>query len=131
MHNLSPETRRVGKEKRRNEERSSSSKKEKEPEAKAIAAAELAVREIYIDNKNILDKMGNIEKREHDLLVKKYECILTLARNFEKLHQLGDYKEPLAAICSTIVWLVRDERGFFTSERVIRDILPYQYKNQL
>lgn len=129
MHNLSPETKRDTKEKVRNQEEPLSSKKGKE--AEETSSAELAIREIYIDNKNILDKMGNIEKREHDLLVKKYECILALARNFEKLHQLGDYKEPLEAICSTIVRLVRDERGFFTSERLIRDILPYHYKNGL
>jgi hypothetical protein len=126
MYNLSPGTKRNRKERGRKEGGHLSSKKEEEAET---TAAELAIRELYIDNKNILDKMGNIEKREHDLLVKKYKCILALAANFEKLHQLGDHKEPLEAICSTIVSLVRDERGFFTSERLIRDILPYQYKN--
>jgi hypothetical protein len=30
----------------------------------------LAIPEIYVENKSILDKMGNIEKREHELLVK-------------------------------------------------------------
>jgi hypothetical protein len=30
----------------------------------------LAIPEIYVENKSILIKMGNIEKREHELLVK-------------------------------------------------------------
>ena len=95
------------------------------------SAAELEIRKLYLSNKKILDSIGHIEKQEHDLLIKKCECVLALAKNFEKLHELRDYEEPIEAIASTIVGLIRDRRGFFASEGWIRDILPMQYKEPL
>ncbi len=111
------------KEKRRDEEAASKKKEE--------AAVELAIRKLYLDNKRILDSIGDIEKQEYDLLVEKPECIFALAENFEKLHELGDYKEPIDYICSTIVSLVRDTRGFFATESWIHNILPARYKEPM
>lgn len=50
---------------------------------------------LSLHNQKVLKNIGRIEKQEHDLLMAKSECILALAKNFEKLHELGDYKEPI------------------------------------
>jgi hypothetical protein len=44
---------------------------------------------------------------------------------------LGDYKEAIEAICSTIVRLVRDTRGFFATENWIHSSLPARYKEPM
>lgn len=108
--------------------------KEKRPskeEKQEPAQISVAIRKLYLDNQSILNNIGRIEKQEHDLLIAKSECILALAKNIEKLHELEDYKEPIHSICSTIVGLVKDRRGFFASESWIRDILPIQYREPL
>ena len=83
--------------------------------------------EIDCKTKNILHDIAHIEQQEHDLLVRKRECILTLAENFENLCELGEYIDPVYTIDTFIYELVR-EHGLFVTQKWIREILSEKYK---
>jgi hypothetical protein len=85
------------------------------------------IAQLECDNKNILDNMRHSEEQDYDLIVRRRECILALAENYERLHELGEYKEPVDTICATICNLVR-EHGLFVTEDWIHDVLPKKYK---
>jgi hypothetical protein len=55
---------------------------EPKKEDEEVAAVALGVPNLSLDNKRILDKIGDIEQQEHHLPVKMYECILASAEPF-------------------------------------------------
>jgi hypothetical protein len=83
--------------------------------------------ELECKTKNIFHDIAHIEQQEHDLIVRKRECILELAQNFENLCELGEYIDPVYTIDTFIYELVR-EQGLFGTQKWIREILSEKYK---
>jgi hypothetical protein len=86
--------------------------------------------EIDCKNEDILYNIGHIEQLEQYLLIRKRWCILALAENFEELHELGEYKEPLYTIDRSIYKLAQ-EYGLSVAQNWIHEILPSKYKQPM
>ena len=86
--------------------------------------------EIDGKNEDILYNIGHIEQLEQYLLIRKRWCILALAENFEELHELGEYKEPLYTIDRSIYKLAQ-EYGLSVAQNWIHEILSSKYKQPM
>ena len=88
------------------------------------------VDEIDRKNKDVLYNISHIEHLEQDLLIRKRKCILTLAENFEKLHELGEYKGPLDTV-DRFIYKLAQEHGLSVAQNWIHEILPDRYKQPM
>ena len=88
------------------------------------------VDEICCKNEDIIHNIGHIEQQQHDLLIRKRKCILELAENFEKLRELGEYKEPLYTI-DKFIYELAQEHDLSIAQNWIHDILPEKYKQPM
>lgn len=86
--------------------------------------------EVNYKNEDILCNIGHIEQLEQYLLIRKRWCILALAENFEELHDLGEYKEPLYTMDRSIYKLAQ-EYGLSVAQNWIHEILPAKYKQPM
>lgn len=79
------------------------------------------------ENSNIFQNLALLEGEERAVINSKSQQIRHLAGNFEKLHELGDYQEPIDHICATISRLCQ-ERKLIASAQLARMALPEKYK---
>ncbi len=86
--------------------------------------------ELTCSNRQIFSLIEAMEKQENDLAAGKTKCILALAENFEKLQELGEYKEPIYTI-ERILYTLARENGLSITQTWIRKILPDKYKQPM
>lgn len=81
------------------------------------------------ENANILQNLTVLEGEERALVNSKTQQIKQLARNYERLAELGEYKEPINHICASIVNLCTEPpRKLFASAQLARMALEDKYK---
>lgn len=86
------------------------------------------VTRIKRENQNIFHNLSVLESEERIVVKNKSEQILHLAKNYERLAELGDYTRPLDHICADICWELEHNRKLSASASLARAILPAKYK---
>jgi len=79
------------------------------------------------ENSNIFQNLTLLEGEEKVLITTKTQQIRHLANNYERLHELGDYNEPINHICATIIRLCA-EKKLIASSQLARYVLPDKFK---
>lgn len=88
---------------------------------------ELEALRIQREIEGIFRRLAEIEGEEKICLITKTEALRQLALNFERLHQLGKYEEPLSHICRTICRLLK-EKNLWASESLAHRVLDDKFK---
>ena len=91
------------------------------------ADKEKEISRIKRENSNIFQNLQTLEGEERAVVNTKSQQIQQLARNYERMHDLGEYTEPIDHICSTIVRLCV-EKKLYASGQLARMALPERYK---
>jgi len=92
-------------------------------------ADDLEVTRLQRENNNIYANLAQLESEEKVIWGAKSEQIRQLARNYEKLHFKGFYKEPVSHICATIRHEL-EARNLMFSRWLTYKVLDDHYKQQ-
>jgi hypothetical protein len=79
------------------------------------------------ENTNILANLSTLEGEERAVVRSKSEQMKHLAKNYERLAELGEYQEPISHICATISRIC-SEKGLYGSAQLARAVLDEKYR---
>src|SRR5215212_3141062 len=91
------------------------------------ADKEREISRIKRENSNIFQNLITLEGEERAVVRSKSQQLQQLAKNYERLAELGDYTEPVNHICATISRLC-EEKKLFASGQLVRMALSEKYK---
>ncbi len=91
-----------------------------------LANAEEEIQRLNTENQELVKTLESIEHQEKVHVETKTEVLRKLAANYERLHELGEYKQSVNYICTTICEDLR-ERGLWASESLAHKILDKKY----
>jgi len=96
---------------------------------KISSEVEREILNIEKENNNILNKLSILENQHIAVLKSKSDALRQLAKNYERLSELGVYKEPISHICSTIREILRT-RNLGATEDLAWKALDSKYKQE-
>lgn len=76
---------------------------------------------------NIYKIIGDLEKKEETIWGQKKNMIRDIALNYERLHELGDYADPINTICNRIKHDIVAQ-NLWTDPRYVYQVLESKYK---
>jgi hypothetical protein len=91
--------------------------------------AEAEIARIKRENQNIIQNLSLLESEERIIVTNKSEQLKHLAKNYERLAELGEYKEPVDHICATICRELT-QRNMWASVQQARAVLDKKYKQE-
>lgn len=91
------------------------------------STVEIEISQITRENRNILSNLIQLEKEEIALERTKSDCLRQMARNYEKLIELGSLVIKVNEICSYLCKLMRTN-NLFRSESLAHKVLDAKYK---
>lgn len=81
------------------------------------------------ENNNIFSNLKELENKQQKIYGEMTEMIRELARNYERLHKLGDYSGAVNTICATIVNELK-QKGCYGSVSTAYQVLDAKYKQE-
>lgn len=81
------------------------------------------------ENKNIVEILQELEKKERSIFDEMHGLIMELVRNYERLHELGEYNDPLNTICAQVIRDLKT-KNLLSSISTAYKIIPEKYKQE-